>query len=412
MWQSRFGGDPQIIGRKIRNGGDVGTVIGVTSPDFDFPRDVDLFVPLRAAWPTVEQQPNFRVFRAVGKLRPGVSVEAAQTRLSVLAAQASRDRKGSSETAGVLVTALPDEIFGPARLAVLILLGAVFVVLLIACANVANLLLARGTARARELALRSVLGAGRARVVSLLLTESLLIAVAAAGIGFVLASAGVRMLAGLAPPEIPRLDEIALNGPVLLFGIAVSLGTVLLFGLGPALAAARRDPAEALRQGGRSQSAGRGTVHVRQWLTAAQVAFSVALLIGAGLLIRSFQSLSSVDPGFRADNILTFRITTNTGSQEKRRNLYNGVLERMRALPGVVSAGAVLLRPLSGIVGWDAVYTVEGQTPEVAASNPNGNYEAVSPQYFSTWSSDGQRSSSFWPVARGRNSVRGSLASG
>ncbi len=378
LWQSRFGSDPALIGRKIRTGGDTATVIGVTSPDFDFPRDVDIFAPLHAAWPTVDQQPDFRVFRAVGKLKPGVHPKAAEAALTVLAAQRTKH-------AGVLVTPLLDEIFGPARLAVWILLGAVAVVLLIACANVANLLLARATVRSRELALRSVLGASRTRVVSLLLTESVLIAAMAASIGIGFAFFGTRILARLAPPEVPRLDEIALNGPVLAFGIVVSLLTVVLFGLGPALAAARRDPAEALRQGGgRSQSAGRASVAIRQWLTAAQVAFSVTLLVGAGLLIRSFQSLSAVDPGFRADRVLTFRITTETGSQEKRRSLYNGVLERVRALPGVESAAAVLLRPLSGLVGWDNVYELETQTPDDAARNPNANYEAVSPQYFAT----------------------------
>jgi len=218
-----------------------------------------------------------------------------------------------------------------------------------------------------------------------LLMESVLIATASAISGLTLASAGVDLLARLAPPEIPRLDEVTLSPPVLAFGIGISFLTVLLFGLGPALAASKRDFGDALRQGGnRSASAGRGHMNARRWLVGAEVALSVVLLVGAGLLIRSFAALSSVDPGFHAEKVLTFRLTTNTGSPEKRRNLYAAVLERMRALPGGESAGAVLLRPLSGIVGWDAVYALEGRTPGEIASNPNGNYEAISPDYFRT----------------------------
>ncbi|MBC7924534.1 MAG: ABC transporter permease [Bryobacteraceae bacterium] len=384
LWKARYAADPQVIGRKLRNGESVGTVVGVTRSDFDFPRDVDVFVPLRAAWPDVATQKTFRVFRAVAKLRTGVTLAEARARLSTLASQSARIRGADSGVADVLVTPLLDEIYGPARRAVWMLLGAVMLVLLIACANVANLLLAQATVRNRELMVRAALGASRGHLLTMLLGESVILALIAGTAGLLLAIGGVRVLSATAPADIPGLDAIALNGPVLLFGTLISVATVAVFGLGPALIATRGDVSGQLRQGGRSSTSGSAQVGSRQWLVGAEIALSVILLVGAGLLIRSFQALSSVDPGFRPENVLTFRLTTSTGSQEERRALYGSVLERVRSLPGVQSAAAILLRPLSGLVGWDTVYRVEGQTITDAAANPNGNYEAISPQYFET----------------------------
>lgn len=384
LWVAKYAGNPGVIGRQIRSGGSTATVVGVTSADFDFPRDTDLFAPLHAAWPDVEKQPYFRVFRSVARLRTGVTPETAKAQLDVAAAPRARTRPSGSPEYRVLVTPILDEMYGSARAAVWILLGAVCLVLLIACANVANLLLARATVRQRELALRAVLGATRRRMVAQLMAEALLLGSVAAVAGLLLSWFGVALLARLAPPEVPRLDGVALDGPILLFGVALSFATVLLFGLGPAILASRRDPNDLLHQGGRSLSADRKHTGARRILIGAEVALSVILLVGAGLLVRSFQAYASLNPGFSADHVLTFRITTNTGSQEKRRALYTGVLRRLRSLPGVTSAGAVLLRPLSGMVGWDTVYTVEGQSPEQQAANPNGNYEAISPQYFGT----------------------------
>ena len=384
LWRTRYGGEPGVVGRQIRSGETTATIIGVTAPEFDFPRDVDLFVALRASWPTVEKQPRFRVFRSVARLKPGVSVEQAQAQMNVAATQIERTLPPGAGPYGVIVTPLLDEIYGPARLAVRVLLAAVFLVLLIACANVANLLLARGTVRNRELALRSVLGASRKRLIALLMTESVVLAVVSGALGLLIARAGVTILARMAPPEVPRMEQIAVDGPVLLFGMALSVVTVLVFGLGPALIASRRDPNDALRQGGRTSSADRAHTRLRSTLMAAEVALSVVLLVGSGLLIRSFQALANVDPGFRSENVLTFRITTNTGLQEKRRAVYSEVIQRVKALPGVESAAAVLIRPLSGLAGWDTVYAVEGQSPEEQKNNPNGNYEAISPDYFRT----------------------------
>lgn len=384
LWQSRFGADPGIAGRQIRGGDGTATIVGVASKEFDFPRDVDIWSPLRASWPTVEQQPRFRVFRAAGRLKPGVTVERAQTHLNVLAAQIAKTLPPGTETFNVTVTPMLDEIYGPARRAIWVLMSAVFLVLLIACANTANLLLARATVRGRELAVRSVLGANRTRLVRLLLSEAFVLAVAACALGLALAWVFIRGLAILAPPEVPRMEAVAMNLPVFLFGILLALCTVLLFGLGPAIIACNRDPNGALKESGRGSSSTPAQGRLRTALVVAEVALSLVLLVGAGLLLRSFRSLSAIDPGFSPERVLTFRVTTGIPVQEQRRALYGAILERIRALPGVESAGAVLLRPLSGLVGWDGVYMIEGQSPEEQRNNPGINYQAISPGYFRT----------------------------
>jgi putative ABC transport system permease protein len=385
LWRTRYGADPNVVGRSVRTSGASGVIAGVLPPEFDFPRGVDVFFALEASWPDVAKQPYLRVFRAVARLRDGVPAETARTRLNMLASQSAQTRRAAdAATSGVLVTPLIDEVYGPAKQGVSLLLAAVLLVLLIGCANTANLLMARATARNRELALRSVLGAQRGRVVLLLLAESAVLSGAAAAAGMGLARVLIRVIARFAPAEVPHIDEVALDAPVLLFGIGISFLTVLLFGLGPALAASRRDPNDALRPAGRGSAGDRGHTRTLRTLMATEVALSVVLLIGAALLIRSFTALASIDPGFNAQNILTFRVTTNSGAQDARRKLYGEVLESVRTMPGVISAGAVLIRPLSGLVGWDTTYTVEGQSPEAAKGNPNGNYEAISPDYFRT----------------------------
>ena len=371
LWQSRYGADPKIAGRQIRIGPGTATIVGVTPPQFDFPRDVDVWIPLRVSWPTVEQQPRFRVFRTIGKLKPGVSHEQAEARPNSL----PRDKESYPST----VTPILDEIYGPARKAIWMLMGAVVLVLLIACGNVANLLLARATSRRDEFAIRGALGAGRWRLVKLVLEESLLLCSAASILGLGLGWAAIRALAAFAPPEVPRVDAASMNVPVLLFGLAISFATVLLFGLAPSVIASN----EALKLG-RGQSSDRAQNRLRSLLVISEIALSVVLLVGATLLVRSFQALSSVDPGFRADHILTFRVTTNLPQQEQRKQRYTAILDRLRSLPEVESAAAVLLRPLSGLVGWDGVYAVEGQSAEDQKRNPNINYEAISPEYFKT----------------------------
>jgi putative ABC transport system permease protein len=384
LWRTRFGGDRGIAGRQIQVGGGSVTVIGVASPEFDFPRDVDIWAPLRTSWPTVEKQPRFRVFRSVARMRPGVTVPEAQAHLSLVASQVERTLPAGSQGFGVLVTPMLEEIFGAAHKAAWLMLGAVALVLVIACANVANLLLARATVRSREIAIRAVLGASRGRLVRFLLTESVLLGAFAGGAGLALATLGVEVLVRMAPADVPRIGQVTLDAPVLLFGIGLTFATVVLFGLAPAMITSDRDPQEALQRASTRASASRGHTRLRAWLIAGEVALAVVLLVGAGLLLRTFSRLAGLDGGFNPERVLTFRVTLGKPDQESRRLFYTQVLERMRALPGVESAGAVLIRPLSGIVGWDTIYQIEGQTQDEQLRNPNGNYEAVSPDYFRT----------------------------
>ncbi len=384
LWSTRFGADPRIVGRQLGSGDNAVEVVGIAPPEFDFPRDVAMWAPLHAGFSTVEQTPTLRVFRSVARLRAGVGVNGAQAALTVIAKNAQDERSAGAGRYGVLVTPLLDEIYGAARPAIQILLAAVMLVLLIACANAANLLLARAAGRAREIAVRTALGAGRGRIVRLLLEESAVLAAVAGALGIALAAAGVRLLVRLAPEEVPRVAQASLDLPVLAFSMAVTAATVFLFGLAPAWVASRRDPAEALQHAGARFAGSRAQSRFRRVLIAGEVGLSAVLLIGAGLLVRSFANLAAVDPGFRPDHILTFRLTTQGTNQEARRALYSQVLERLRSLPGVESAGAVLIRPLSGAVGWDTTYRAEGQSTEQAKGNLNGNYEAISPQYFDT----------------------------
>jgi putative ABC transport system permease protein len=384
LWSTRYGGRPDIVGRQVRIAGDGVTVIGVLPPEFDFPREVDVWAPLRVSFPTVEKQPRFRVFRSVARLKPGITVEQAQAHLRVVAERNNANVPAGFGTFGVLVTPMLEEVFGAAHKAAWVLFGAVALVLVIACANAAGLLLARATSRSRDLAIRAVLGAGRSRLIRFLLSESLLLAIASGLLGLAVARVCVSLLVRMAPPDVPRLGMVTLDTPVLLFGIALTFGTVLLFGLTPAVVASNRDPQEALKHAGTRTTAGRWYTQARRLLIAGQVALAVVLLVGAGLLMRTFARLASLDPGFHPERILTFRITLGKPDQESRRIFYGHVLERIRALPGVESAGAILIRPLSGIVGWDTVYSVEGQSFEEGIANPNANYEAISPEYFRT----------------------------
>ncbi len=385
LWQTRFGGQQSVIGTQMRSGAESFTIVGVTSSEFDFPRDVDVWIPLRIGFPTVDQQPQLRVFRAIARLKPDVGVGQARAQMDVIARQMIETAPaGSGTDLGIIVTPMLDEIYGDAKLAIWMIGGSVILVLLIACANASNLLLARATLRGRELAIRAALGAGRTQLVRLLLMEGFILASAAGIAGLVLAKVGVAMIARLAPPDVPRMDQVSIDSPVLLFGVAITFATILIFALVPALIASQRDPQEALQQAGTRVSSSRSQARLRGALVVLEVALSTVLLVAAGLLLRSFSELTHVDPAFNPERVLTFRITTSKPDQESRRAFYSQLLERLRSLPGVESAAAVLLRPLSGNVGWDAVYGVEGQSPEDLLRNPNANYEAVSPDYFRT----------------------------
>jgi putative ABC transport system permease protein len=387
LWQTRFGGQQSVVGTQMRSGTESFTIVGVTSPDFDFPRDVDIWLPVRVGFPSVDQQPQIRVFRSIARMKPGTTVGQVRAQLEVVNKQIAETAAaaGTDRAYGIQVTPMLDEVYGDAKLAIWMIGGSVVLVLLIACANASNLLLARATLRSRELAIRAALGASRTQLIQFLLMEGLILASAAGAAGLLLAKLGVLLISRLAPPDVPRIDQISIGGPVLLFGIGLTFATILIFALVPALIASKRDPQEAFQQsGGTRVSSSRSQTRFRGALVILEVALSTVLLVSAGLLMRSFAELNRVDPGFNPERILTFRVTLSNSNQESRRAFYGQLLTRVRNLPGVESAAAILLRPLSGSVGWDAIYDIEGQSPEEQSRNPNANYEAISPDYFKT----------------------------
>ena len=387
LWKRRFGADANVLGQRLTVEGESATIIGVMPADFDFPKGVELWAPLTPAPGGWTEQRGFRVLRAMGRLKPGVSIEQAQSEMDGIARQLAEEFPKENKGYGVTGIPLIKSIFGNARPALFILLGAVFLVLLIACVNVANLLLARAATRQKEIALRLALGASRVRLIRQLLTESVLLALAGGTIGLLLASFGVEYLVTLAPQDIPRIASVGVNAKVIMFAFAVSFLTAIIFGLAPALSVSKPDLNEALKEGGGKSQGGARSKRLREMLVVSEVALAVVLMVGAGLLVRSFNNLQRIDPGFNAENVFTARVALvqskyPEGAQQKA--FFEQLLERVKTLPGVESAAVVLMRPLSGTVGWDPPFAVEGQTPEEQTANPYSNYEAISPDYFRT----------------------------
>jgi putative ABC transport system permease protein len=385
FWQRHFGSDPAVVGSQVLLDGDPHIIVGVMPRGFGYPDDADLWSTLSGIYAN-PQLNDLRIFHAVGRLKPGATLEQARQDLLRVSAQMERDHPVTNQGYTSQIVPLAHEILGDTRPALLLLLGAVGLLLLIACANVAGLLLARAAGRQKETAIRTALGASRARLVRQLLTESLLLALLAACLGLLLAWGGLRVIEALGPGDIPRLDEVGLDGRAILFSLLAALVTAALFGLAPAVQTARPDLTAALKEGGKS-SASRHTSRLRDLLVAGEVALALVVLVMAGLVLRSFSELQRTDLGFRPQNLLTFRLTlygSNYPEEHAWANLFQSVLERVRALPGVDGAALVLLRPLSGPIGWDYDFTVEGQTPDQQATNPTSNHERVSPGYFAT----------------------------
>ena len=357
LWKRRFGGDPQILGRVVRLSDASFTVVGILPPTFQplartegsvFP---EMYMPLGYALDQRDACRGCQHLELIGRLKPGVSVEQARAELKVIMRAIVREHPGDYDRdASVTVTPLRDHLVGRVGTAVLVLLGAVGLVLLIACANVANLVLARATAREKEMAVRAALGAGRGRLARQLLTESALLALCGGLAGVLLAWWGTSMLTTLGPKELPRVSEIGMDVTVLLFGLAASLATGVLVGVVPALRGSRVDLTDALRDMGRS-SEGRSWQVVRKVLVTAELALAFVLVMGAGLLGRSFLRLTSVDPGYDPRNVLTLGVYVH-GSRyqtpEVELNFYTQAMERLRATAGIESVAMVSTLPLSG----------------------------------------------------------------
>ena len=386
LWQRRFGGDPAVVGRAITVGGHTYTVGGVMPASFKFPaRDVEAWLPLALneeswAW---RGSHNYEV---VARLKPGVTIERANAEMRAVAARVAAENPDVQREWTASVYSLSGELAGGARPVLLVLAGAVGFVLLIACANVANLYLARAAGRSKEIAIRTAIGAGARHVVRQLLVESLVLAALGGAAGLLLAVWGARLVNVVRPDGLPRAEEVAVDGKVLLFTAGLSLLTGLLFGLLPALQAARADLAEVMKQGAKGTSAGPGRARTRDALLVAEVAFSLVLLVGAGLMLKSFARLSDVNPGFTADRLLTGRVAlppTKYDSVAKKVAFADALLQRVRALPGVRSAAVVSSVPLSGQnAQWG--YWVEGRPPATPSDVPVAVARSATADYFRT----------------------------
>jgi putative ABC transport system permease protein len=346
LWRRRFGADPVVVGRTVLLNGRNHTIIGIMPPGFEFPLRTALWKPLWFPADQYDQQRRGnRGIEVIGRLKPGISLSTAQAELDNLAAQLTSQYPRNYESRGwkIGVVALLDDYVGNARQALLILLGAVTFVMLIACANVANLSLSRAMARRQELAVRMALGAGRWRVVRQLLTESMLLSLLGGTAGLMLAGWGAGFLLRFAPPDLPRIAEVKVEGVVLSFTLVISLLSGIVFGLIPALSASNPDLNETLKDAGRSMSGGASRQRMRNILVVSEIALALVLLVGAGLLLKSFWRLQRVDPGFNPQNVLTMRMMLPYETYAKpaqRGAFYKSVLERISSTPGVESASA------------------------------------------------------------------------
>ena len=388
FWQSSFGSDPTIVGRMIELDGASYQVIGILPRGFEFPppaRAGDSPPPRAEIWVPAGTLPDLRErggFFVVGRLRPGVSTEQARAELSALTHGSGGSDTGDNVRLGV--ESLHEQVVGPIRPALLAFLGAVGLVLLIACVNVGSLVLARLTTRDREIAVRASLGAGRGRIARQLLTESVVLALLGGALGVLLAWAGLRLLLALAPAGIPRLEEVTLSGRALAFTLAVSIGAGLLLGLLPVMRAARVNLHSALSRGGRGGVSDRSTRKIHSGLVVAEIVLAVLLLAGAGLLIRSFGELSRVDLGLVPENLLTFELLLPPDRYPERVDVlqFYGELEsRLAALPGVQSVGMIDRLPL-GDYSSTIPFQILGRTDVPRDETPMALNTAVRPGYF------------------------------
>ena len=384
VWEQRFGSDRSVIGRRITLDGTPREVIGVMPRGFVYPSDRQAWLPIEYDEALVSTQRGAWFLGVIARLKPGVTPEQAAAEVETIGRNLARQYPDANAEIGMTAFPLLEDMVGDIRQSVLILLGAVGFVLLIACTNVANLLLARAAARGSELAVRTALGAGRGRLVRQLLTESVLLSLCGAAFGLLLAVWGVELLASMKPQGIPRLDNIRIDGTVILFTIGVGIITGLLFGLVPAFTATRGLSAT-LKEGGRGAVTSRSGSRVRGALVVAELAIAVMLLAGAGLLMRSFVKLQAVDPGFKPDQALTFELTLpdpRYKEDAQRIGFFDELLPRLRALPGVRSASAVLGLPLSGL-NLVISFEVAGRPPVPPAQQPAMQVRVATPDYFS-----------------------------
>ena len=394
LWRERFGADSRVVGRVMTLDRKPYQIVGVMKPGFQFPiqaEPVEVWVTPAILHESadgkrpVAERRGYRSLEAVARLRDGVSIRQAQADLSAVAAGLEKEYPDNNTGYGAILIPLHRDLTGDYRKALLVVFAAVACVLLIACANLANLMLARATSRDKELAVRAALGASRFRIVRQLLTESVLLALSGGLLGLLLARFGMETLLRFLPADLPRLSEIAVNRWALIFTFVVSAVTGIVFGLAPALQAARIDLSEAMKDGARGASSGYGKARVRGALVVAEVALAMVLLICASLLLQTFRQLQRVNLGFDARNVLTAQLAfseTEYATPERKIAFTERAVERIRALPGVVSASSILPLPLSGD-STQGSFQFEGRRAE-RGNEPTMQIRWIGPDYYAT----------------------------
>ncbi|HEX3252469.1 MAG TPA: ABC transporter permease, partial [Pyrinomonadaceae bacterium] len=386
LWQRRFAGDPSIVGKTLTLNGESYTVVGVMPSYFHFPEnDDELWVPIAFTGEDAANR-NTHYLQVIARLKPGVTLEQAQSEMTTIGARLQQQYPQSNTDVGVAITSLHEHLVGDIKPALLILLGAVALVLLIACANVANLLLARAAIRQKEIALRVALGARRWRLLRQFLTESILLASFGGIVGLAIAYTGLFVLRAFIPESISQARNVSLDPKVLGFTVAVSLITGLVFGLAPAIQAMRFNQNETLKEGGRDSVTGKSGKRLRGLLVTAEVAVSLLLLIAAGLLINSFLRLRHIDPGFRTENLLTMKIELpqpKYKAKERRSAFYTDLVQRVQSLAGVRSAAVTTNLPLYR-QGNSISIQIEGRPEPPPGQEPIVATRIISPSYFET----------------------------
>jgi putative ABC transport system permease protein len=381
-WQSHFGGDPNLVGRKLILDNQPTTVVGIMPPDFEYPPGRDVWGPRPRRDNDMQNRGRTFIF-TVGRLKPGRTSAQAEQEMNAIAGRLAEQYPQTNAGVGIVLLPLRQVLFGDVRPALLVLFGAVGLVLLIACANVANLLLARAAERQREFAIRSALGASSGRTIRHVMTESFLLAGLGGVAGVLLSGLLIRLIVAISANRLPRLEHINLNPSVLLFALGISVLTALLFGMAPAIQNARLNLQEILKEGSHTVTAGGVRQHFRRALVVIQVAVAFVLLVGAGLLGRSFVALLAVDPGFSANRALTLDIQMSRRTTEQRVAFLDQTLERLSAMPGVAGAGAASALPFSDNQTTQPItIRIEGRPSLSPEGDATANLICVTPDYF------------------------------
>jgi putative ABC transport system permease protein len=391
LWQRTLGGVPDVLDRDLRIGGVPVRIVGVLPPDSTWPAGQQIWLPLRPAQfgeDVRSRRDNF-IFQAIARLAPGVTIAAGRTRVAAIAARVAQDHPESRKSWSSSLVAMRDYfVERELRNALLVLLTAVGVVLLIVCVNIANLLLARGTVRGHELAVRTALGASRVRLVRQLLIESLLLAAAGGALGVAVSAPLMSALRRLAPDGVPFVAAMTLNIPALAAAAALTLGSVVLFGILPAVAGSRQSPVAAMREGSAGTGTGTATVRLRDALVVAEMAMAVVLMVCAGLLIRSFTKIVNRDPGVAVDRVLAARVSLPEARYPKdddATRFFERLTRELAAQPGIASASATSYLPAGGGgFGLGRVFLKEGQPEPPATTDYEANWNVVTPDYFRT----------------------------